>query len=171
MPKGLEEVIGRDKTARTARKTLKTSTRSSCMRAFWFLIALSLFLSAAAGSSQQERQAEQVQQTQQAQQPQQPQQEAPPRFRAEVSAVLVDVLVLDGQGEPMAGLTREDFQVLEDGVRQEIDSFEVIDWTSYVARVAPQGETAAPQPGPAAAVNAFPRRFVFIINRQSASTP
>ena len=140
------------------------------MRAFWFLIALSLFLSAAAGSSQQERQAEQVQQTQQAQQPQQPQQEAPPRFRAEVSAVLVDVLVLDGQGEPIAGLTREDFQVLEDGVRQEIDSFEVIDWTSYVARVAPQGETAAPQPGPAAAVNAFPRRFVFIINRQSASS-
>ena len=94
--------------------------------------------------------------------------QAPPRFRAKVAAVLVDVLVLDEQGRPMAGLRREDFRVLEDGVLQEIENFEIIDWSSYVGRAAPQGEPTAPEPG--AVVNAFPRRFIFIINRQNART-
>lgn len=99
----------------------------------------------------------------QAQRPQ-----APPQFRAEVTAVLVDVLVLDERGRPVAGLGREDFQVLEDGVLQEIENFDVIDWSSYVGREPPQGELTAPELG--AVVNAFPRRFIFIINRQNAST-
>ncbi|MEE9264737.1 MAG: VWA domain-containing protein, partial [Vicinamibacteria bacterium] len=94
--------------------------------------------------------------------------QAPPRFRAEVTAVLVDVLVLDEQGRPIAGLSREDFRVLEDGALQEIENFEIIDWSSYVGRAAPQGEPTAPEPG--AVVNAFPRRFIFIINRQNART-
>ncbi len=63
--------------------------------------------------------------------------QAPPRFRAEVTAVLVDVLVLDERGRPLAGLSREDFKVLEDGVLQEIENFEIIDWSSYVGRAAP----------------------------------
>lgn len=92
----------------------------------------------------------------------------PPRFRGEVAAVLVDVLVLDEQGRPIPDLGREDFQVLEDGVPQEIENFEVIDWSSYVGRDAPRGEPNTPAPG--AAVNAFPRRFIFIINRQNART-
>ena len=94
--------------------------------------------------------------------------QAPPRFRTEVAAVLVDVLVLDEQGRPMAGLRREDFRVLEDGALQEIDNFDIIDWSSYVGRAAPQGEPTTPEPG--AVVNAFPRRFIFIINRQNART-
>ena len=94
--------------------------------------------------------------------------QAPPRFRTEVAAVLVDVLVLDEQGRPIAGLSREDFRVLEDGALQEIENFEIIDWSSYVSRAAPQGEPTAPEPG--AVVNAFPRRFIFIINRQNART-
>ncbi len=92
----------------------------------------------------------------------------PPRFRAEVAAVLVDLLVLDEQGRPLAGLGRENFQVLEDDVLQEIENFEVIDWSSYVGRDAPQGEPR--EPDPRAVVNAFPRRFIFIINRQNART-
>ena len=94
--------------------------------------------------------------------------QAPPRFRTEVAAVLVDVLVLNEQGRPIAGLSRNDLQVLEDGVLQEIENFEVIDWSSYVGRQAPQGEPTAPPAG--AFINAFPRRFIFIINRQNART-
>ena len=48
------------------------------------------------------------------------QEEQPPRFRAEVAAVLVDVLVLDEQGDPVSGLTMDDFEIFEDGVQQKI---------------------------------------------------
>lgn len=95
-----------------------------------------------------------------------PTQEPPPQFRAEVAAVVVDVLVLDAEGRPAEGLGREDFQVYEDGVLQTIESFEVIDWTSYVRRDVPRpGETPLPATGQ---VNAFPRRFIFVLNRQGA---
>ncbi len=43
------------------------------------------------------------------------------QFGAEVVAVQTDVLVLDGDGRPVAGLTRSDFEIYEDGVKQEID--------------------------------------------------
>jgi VWFA-related protein len=89
-----------------------------------------------------------------------------PQFKTEVSAIVVDVLVLDREGAPVAGLSREDFEVYEDGIGQEILNFDVIDWSSYVAREAPRpGEPPSPAPG---AVNAFPRRFAFVINRQGA---
>jgi len=126
------------------------------MRAFRTLITLTFLLAAPAVT----RSAQQEQQTQ-------PTQEVP-RFRTEVSNVLVDVLVIDGQGEPVAGLTRDDFEIFEDDVRQEVEGFEVIDWASYVAQTAPQGQSTTSREG--AAVNTFPRRFVFIINRQRAET-
>lgn len=88
-----------------------------------------------------------------------------PRFRAGVDAVLVDALVLDSDGMPVSDLTREDFRVFEDGVEQTIASFDVTDWTSYVA--ARTGEAPASTSAPA--VNTYPRRFVFVLNRQGAS--
>ncbi len=94
-------------------------------------------------------------------------QEQPPRFRAGVTTVLVDVLVLDGEGHPMAGLTREDFELYEDEFLQQITNFDVIDWTSYVAQEAPRPGQPPPPP-PTAAVNKFPRRFIFVLNRQGA---
>ncbi len=93
------------------------------------------------------------------------QQEQPPRFRAEVAAVLVDVLVLDEQGDPVSGLTVDEFEIFEDGVQQEIQDFDAIDWTSYVAAASPLEETA---PATAVSTTTFPRRFIFIINRQGA---
>ncbi len=93
------------------------------------------------------------------------QQEQPPRFRAEVAAVLVDVLVLDGEGLPAVGLTQEDFEIYEDGVLQQIGNFDVIDWSSYIAQAVPLGEQPV---APGASVNTFPRRFIFVINRQGA---
>ncbi len=92
-----------------------------------------------------------------AQEAQQPQ---VPRFRGGVNAVLVDVVVIDREGNPVSGLAREDFHVFEDGVAQTIETFDVTDWTSYVGE-----RTAGAVEG---SVNTYPRRFIFIINRQGA---
>jgi VWFA-related protein len=49
-----------------------------------------------------------------------------PRFPAGVELVLVDAVVVDEAGRPVAGLSREDFIVLEDGKPQAITSFEAV---------------------------------------------
>jgi VWFA-related protein len=69
--------------------------------------------------------------------------QAPPlTFPAGVEIVTVDAVVLDGEGRPVPGLTRDDFLVEEDGRPQEIVSFE-----AFVSEAA-----AAPAPAPVAAV-------------------
>jgi VWFA-related protein len=50
-----------------------------------------------------------------------------PSFRSDIEHVQVDVRVVDADNEPVAGLTQDLFQVLEDGVLQDIDSFAAID--------------------------------------------
>ena len=51
--------------------------------------------------------------------------QAPPSvtFQVEVNYVDVDVVVTDEQGNFVSGLTREDFEVLEDGKLQKVDTF------------------------------------------------
>ncbi len=44
----------------------------------------------------------------------------PPVIRGGTSAIIVDVVVRDGKGRPVTDLTRNDFELLEDGVRQDI---------------------------------------------------
>ena len=56
-----------------------------------------------------------------AQQP--PAQRALGTVQAEVTAVLVDVVVHDKKGEPVRDLKQSEFQITEDGVRQTIGSF------------------------------------------------
>ncbi len=58
-----------------------------------------------------------------------------PTFPAKVEIVTVDAVVVDAQGRPVSGLTRDDFVVEEDGRPQEIVSFE-----AFVA------EPSAPEP-------------------------
>ena len=48
-----------------------------------------------------------------------------PVFRSGVNLVLVDVVVRDKSGAPFKGLTADDFDLLEDGVRQQILTFAV----------------------------------------------
>ena len=48
-------------------------------------------------------------------------------FAAGATAVLVDVVVRTKQGRPFLGLTANDFDVFEDGVRQKIGSFSVVE--------------------------------------------
>jgi VWFA-related protein len=50
-----------------------------------------------------------------------------PVFRAGVEYVEVDARVVDAKGEPIRDLTRADFKVFEDGVRQQIQAFSVVD--------------------------------------------
>ena len=64
-----------------------------------------------------------------AQQPPQPR-PAPsqgPTFRIEVSYVEIDAVVTDADGKFVRGLTKDDFEVLEDGKPQSISAFSVID--------------------------------------------
>jgi VWFA-related protein len=52
--------------------------------------------------------------------------EQTPRFPAGVELVLVDAIVVDEEGHPVAGLSRDDFSLLEDGEPQPITSFEAV---------------------------------------------
>ena len=47
-----------------------------------------------------------------------------PTFKAKARLVLVDVVVTNNKGEPVTGLKREDFEVLEDGKPQSVSTFE-----------------------------------------------
>jgi VWFA-related protein len=50
-----------------------------------------------------------------------------PRFPSEANRVTVDAVVTDGDGLPVAGLTRDDFVVKENGVVQPVIEFEAVD--------------------------------------------
>ena len=50
-----------------------------------------------------------------------------PTFKAEVEFVEVDALVTDQQGQFVRDLTKNDFQVFEDGKRQTISTFSLVD--------------------------------------------
>ena len=50
-----------------------------------------------------------------------------PRFPSEANRVTVDAVVTDGEGLPVAGLTRDDFVVKENGVVQPVLEFEAVD--------------------------------------------
>jgi VWFA-related protein len=56
-----------------------------------------------------------------------PQAQSPSRFRTGIDAVTVDVVVADRSGQPVPGLTRADFTVLEDGRPQTIAEFQAVE--------------------------------------------
>ncbi len=56
--------------------------------------------------------------------PPQPQQ---PVFRAGINFVRVDVIVTDDKGNPVTNLDQKDFEVLEDGVPQTVQTFRLVD--------------------------------------------
>ena len=95
------------------------------------------------------------------------------RFRAAATRVIVDVLVLDRDGNPVPGLTAADFELFEDGEPQRVASLDVVDWERYELDGAV--EAAAPEAGAAEADleaapvgNVSPRRFVIVFNRRRA---
>jgi len=67
---------------------------------------------------------------------QQPAPQAPPVFRSGVNLVLVDVVVRDRSGAMVRDLKADDFELLEDGARQQILTFAYEEITSSAAPVA-----------------------------------
>ena len=92
------------------------------------------------------------------------------RFRAAATRVIVDVLVLDGDGNPVPGLSPGDFELFEDGEEQRVASLDVVDWERYELGEAVPDDVPAPAPELEAddAGNASPRRFVIVFNRRGA---
>ena len=92
------------------------------------------------------------------------------RFRAAATRVIVDVLVLDGDGNPVSGLSPGDFALFEDGEEQRVASLDVVDWERYELgeAVPDDAPPMAPEIEAADAGNASPRRFVIVFNRRGA---
>ena len=90
-----------------------------------------------------------------------------PVFEAEANLMEIEVRVTDGRGQTVAGLSKEDFELLEAGEPQEIATFE------FVTRPVPNSQSAdpgtAPSPvvtDPHAAANELRRStFIYIATR------
>lgn len=59
-------------------------------------------------------------------QPAGPQQPERPTFKVSINLVTTDVIVRDGKGQFVADLTKDDFEILEDAVKQEVTSLTLI---------------------------------------------
>ena len=102
---------------------------------------------------------------------------ATPVFPREVEIVTVDVVVSDKAGNPVKGLRKEDFTVLEEGAPQEVQSFEVVATEPLPPVTVPAGSptTAPPAPArPRVATNFGPpvpvgRTFVIVFDNMNLS--
>ena len=88
---------------------------------------------------------------------------APPvqreRYSAAATAILVDVVVRDRNGRPMLGLNAGDFELFEDGVRQKLGSFSIVQRGGGLGiRVGRRAETPTTvvTPGPETAAGSAP---------------
>jgi VWFA-related protein len=107
----------------------------------------------------QERQHHGGQQQQDQPQDQQP----PPRFRVEANFVRIDAYVTGRDGRPVQDLEAGDFEILEDGKRQEVQTFEhvVVRGSSPLeSRIQP----ASPQEGRQMAADPRARLFVLFLD-------
>jgi VWFA-related protein len=90
-----------------------------------------------------------------------PPEQRPPVFRAGTNQVRVDVTVIDRKGEPVTDLTKDDFEVREDGIPQAIDTIKLVEANGQ----APDDDTSLPirSPHHAAAEAARDDIRVFVI--------
>jgi VWFA-related protein len=78
--------------------------------------------------------------------------------RVNVSVINVDATVFDRSGKPVTSLTKDDFEILEDGKPQKITNFYVIE--AAVPHV--EGSTAAQQPAPVE--KRFQRKAILVVD-------
>lgn len=97
-----------------------------------------------------------------------------PTFGVEAAAVLLDVVVKDKKGRPVRDLQGADFEVFEDGVRQDVRSFQVVARETAAAPVevwttALPGAPAAAPPAaaPASGPGVGPGLLAFVFDRLS----
>ncbi len=69
-----------------------------------------------------------------------------PPIRTGVQVVQIDARVFDAQGQFIVGLTREDFELLEDAVPQRIQSVSLVEEPTGPAAVAPDASMSTPAP-------------------------
>ena len=97
------------------------------LRLAYCVLAAALAAPLALGVNAQDAPAQQPAPAPAAPQPAQPDQTAQtPIFRADINFVRVDVIVTDREGNPVADLKQEDFEVTEDGKPQSIQTFKLI---------------------------------------------
>ncbi len=96
----------------------------------------------------------------QSQQPSQPRAAEPPPLveKVDVSVVNVDVTVTDRRGQSVTGLTRNDFEIFEDGSAQAISNFYAVE--NAQARTDVQHAADAPSPPP----ERFRRKVLVLID-------
>ncbi len=85
----------------------------------------------------------------------------------EVRVTNVEAIVVDKAGKPVGGLTKDDFEVYENGVRQELSNFAEIRENVPAATLTP-GETPA-EPAPPEQVARDPRRRLITVFVDNAS--
>jgi VWFA-related protein len=103
-----------------------------------------------------------------AQQPQPPAQRAVETEATNVIAIVVDVVVRDNKGNPVAGLTADDFQIFEDGVRQDVGSMTAVTKPPVSDAKAPTRVTAAPADTAGEAAKKAPEVLALVFDRLSA---
>ena len=101
-----------------------------------------------------------------------------PVFGLQTTAVVVDVVVRDKKGHLVRDLTASDFEVFEDGSKQAVDSFRVVDnhppeeaeTADAAPAAAPTPAPGAPAPAPSArpASAAAPAVIAFVFDRLTA---
>ena len=104
-------------------------------------------------------------------------QRKPPTFEVGTSAVALDVVVRDKKGKIVKDLTQADFEVFEDGAKQQVETFSVISRGAEsdleaTPAPAPAAASAAPAPAPAPAAPAgepdVPSVMAFVFDRMGA---
>jgi VWFA-related protein len=85
--------------------------------------------------------------------------------KIDVSVVNVDVTVTDRRGQPVPGLTRNDFEIFEDGKPQPISNFYAVENAQAKADPRSAGEMAASAPPP----ERFRRKVLVLIDNLNAT--
>jgi VWFA-related protein len=76
--------------------------------------------------------------------------QAPPTFAVGTSAVAIDVVVRDKKGRLVRNLTAADFEIVEDGAKQQVESFTVVARGAEALSEAEAPETPPAAPAPPA---------------------
>jgi VWFA-related protein len=86
-----------------------------------------------------------------------------PTFRVQIDAIELDAFVTDAQGNPVRGLTVDDFELFEDGKPQVITSFSQVD-IPFEARVEPIDAKGAVDPDVVSNDRSEGRVYLFILD-------
>jgi VWFA-related protein len=90
----------------------------------------------------------------------------------EVRVHSVDVVVTDAKGKPVTGLTKDDFELYEDGKQKQISNFSSFTGMERQDRAdAPVGSAGAGATVPAPNAPLAARKFIFYIDEMSLSQP